>query len=190
MQQSFKARLKSVCPLLLNNGRLANPMDPFAKALKKISQKRHKTDADLEEMAKIEWHGSLYLSHGAPCLPGFMLDATLVNAAKKLKKGTQAKAGLFSVDDFPLEYDGPKEVEALWDCAQFRFTVGCRPQGRGTVMRTRPRFDAWQAVIEIAFNDELLNASDIHEFLVVAGRDVGLGNWRPRYGRFEIMAMK
>lgn len=187
MQQSFKATLRSTAPFLMNNGRLANPMDTFARAIKKITAKRHKTEADFEELAKLEWHGSLYLKNGKPCLPALMLDACLINGAKKVKKGMQAKAGLFSIDDFVLHHDGPETIAALWETERFRFTIGCRLQGKATIMRTRPRFDTWSADIEIAFNDEALNASDIREFLLIAGRDVGIGNWRPRFGRFEMI---
>lgn len=187
MQQSFKAQLKSQAPLLLNNGRLANPLDPVAKNIKKFTSKRHKTDADLEEISRLEWYGSLYLKHSRPCIPGVMIDACLINAAKKTKKGMQAKAGLFSVDDFSLIYSGPQEVDTLWQDASFRFVANCRPQGRGTVLRTRPIFQEWSLEVEVAFNDELLNDSDIEQFFITGGHDIGLGNWRPRYGRFDLV---
>ena len=189
MPLSVKRRLVGVAPLILNNGRLANPLDDFAKALKKITQKRHKTDADFEEVAKIEWYGSLYLKHGNICIPGAMVDACLINAAKKLRKGIQAKAGLFSLGDWPLEYDGPSDIDTLWEDGRCRFTTQCRPQSKATVMRTRPRFEEWAIDVEIAFNPDVLNASDIDEFLRIGGRDCGLGNWRPRFGRFEVQTM-
>lgn len=186
MQQSYKAHLSSESPFIMNNGRLANPRDPFAKQLKQLTQKRAKTDADLTEIGKIEWHGSLYLSDGHPCLPGLMLDACLINAAGKIKKKAQAKAGLFSGQDFPLLYDGPQTIPELWEDDRFVFVANCRPQGKGTVIRTRPIFPAWEADVEIVFNDAQLNASDITELLTIAGRDIGIGNWRPRFGRFRV----
>src|SRR6202000_1931549 len=48
--------------LLMHNVRLANPDDPFAKAISRISSKRKKTEEDRREMAHLEWMGSLYTS--------------------------------------------------------------------------------------------------------------------------------
>ena len=39
--------------LIMHNGRTSNPLDPFTKAMKEISGKRKKTDADLEALSKI-----------------------------------------------------------------------------------------------------------------------------------------
>lgn len=187
MLQTFKTHLQSVCPLIMHNGQLANPFNAYAKALKLISQKSKKTEADLEEMAKISWHGSLYLLHGKPCLPGNVLDATLMNAAKKIKKGQQAKAGMWSVSEFPLNYDGPQTLEELWEDTRFQLYVGVRPPGqRGTIMRMRPLFPEWEADVEVNFNDDVLSQTDMQEIFRIAGRDIGFMDWRPRYGRFAI----
>ena len=186
MQQSLKARFHGVAPLLMNTGRTANPLDQFAKALKQISQKRHKTDADFEEMYRLEWYGGLYLSHGKPCIPGLVMDACLVDAAKKVRKGKQANAGLFSAGEFVIEHDGPDDIDSLWEDERFSFSATVRIQ-RSRIIRMRPKFSEWAADLEICFDDRQLNEQDIREFLSIAGRDVGLMDWRPRFGRFEIV---
>ena len=185
MQQSLKAHIQGVAPLLMNNGRIANPLDQFAKALKKISQKRNKTDADFEEMMRLEWYGRLYLSSGRPCIPGLVMDACIIDAAKKVRKGRQATAGLFSAGEFFLEYDGPDNIDTLWGDERFKFSASVRIQ-KNRIMRMRPRFPEWEATIEICFDDRQLNEQDIREFLSIAGRDVGIMDWRPRFGRFDI----
>lgn len=137
-------------------------------------------------MARLEWYGALYIAHGKPCIPGLVMDASLVDAAKKVRKGKQATAGLFSVGEFPLEHGGPEDIDALWEDERFRFSSSVRIQ-KNRVMRMRPRFPAWEANIEICFDDRQLNENDIREFLSIAGRDVGIMDWRPRFGRFEIL---
>ena len=188
MQQSFKRSLTSAAPLLLNNGRLANPLDPIAQAMKRITSKgtKNRTEADNIQLAKLEWTGSLYLKNNRVCIPGVMFDACLIKGAMQARRGAKAKAGLYSVDDFLLQYDGPEAIEDLWNDERFRLTANCRPQGRATVMRTRPFFASWALDVEISYNDELLSTSDLEEMFFIAGRDIGLGNWRPRYGRFNI----
>jgi hypothetical protein len=54
MLTTLKVQLRGASPMLLHNGRTANPLDKFARQLKAVSKKRNKTDADYEEMAKIE----------------------------------------------------------------------------------------------------------------------------------------
>jgi hypothetical protein len=185
MKQEYQCRITSTAPILMHNGQLADPLNPFAKAMKAISSKRDKTEADFEELARLEWHGGLYLHAGKPCLPGEVLEATLINAAKKRKKGLQAKAGLICPENFPLLYDGPQEIEALWKQEDFRFTVPCIVN-RGRIMRTRAIFRMWQADITILFNDEMLNRDEISRFIQIGGEMIGVGDWRPRFGRFAL----
>src|ERR671914_89551 len=70
MFEKYACQITGVAPLILYNGHLADPLNYYAKEMKKISGKRHKTEADLEELAPLEWHGSLYVSEGQVVIPG------------------------------------------------------------------------------------------------------------------------
>ncbi len=63
-------------------GRLADPLDPITEDLSRLTSKRMKTEADHEEIGKVEWFGSLWLHDGTPCIPAEALMATFVAAAK------------------------------------------------------------------------------------------------------------
>ncbi len=56
-------------------------------------------------------------------------------------------------------------------------------------MRTRPIFDEWTAVIEVEHDDEILSEEQLHQVLVAAGQQVGIGDWRPRFGRFSVVTL-
>ncbi len=171
-------------PLLMHNGQLADPLNRFAKELRKVSGKRTKTEADYEEMARIEFLGSLYVDHNKePCLPGELVEASLIEAAKKMRRGQQAKAGIVSVGNFSLAYDGPRSPEALWADETFRLTVGVRVQ-RNKVMRTRPIFRAWSCIVVVDYMPSQLNSGEIEEMVRTAGLVIGVGDWRPKFGRF------
>ncbi len=73
--KSISLRLVGVGPMLMHNSRLGDPLDPITKALAAITSKRLKTEADHMRIAELEFHGSLYLHHGAPCLPQKMIKA-------------------------------------------------------------------------------------------------------------------
>lgn len=184
MQQIMKYHLEGTCPLMMHNGTLADPLNPFSKAIKQITAKRKKTDADHEEVARLEWHGSLYLMDGKPCIPFRAQRATLHNAAKTLRLGTKVKAGLFVYDNALLIYDGPSNIDKLWTDERFRDR---RPMsvGGSTVMRTRPIFETWSIDMVIAYNDELLNESEVDQFVTIGGNQIGLLEDRPTHGRYK-----
>lgn len=183
--RSLSLRIVGVAPLVMHSGQLANPMSPQAKELRKISKKRAKTDADHEHLSRVEWIGGLWLSGGQPCIPGEAIEACFVQAARKSKRGVIARAGMISPENWLLEYDGPRDVNKLWEVEAFRLIAGVRV-GQARVMRTRPIFRKWAARVTFEYLDDQMDESDILDILRVAGRIVGLGDWRPRYGRFEI----
>jgi len=184
--KSLNFRIVGVSPLLMHNGQLADPLNSFAQAMKKVSGKRSKTDADYVELARLEWYGGLYVCNGAPCIPGEVLEASFVAAARKSKRGKQAQAGLMCPGNYPLEYVGPKELDQLWENPEFRLTVGVRISN-SRVMRTRPRFQEWSSEIQVVFDDSVLNEREVNEIVKIAGEGVGLMDWRPKFGRFEIV---
>jgi hypothetical protein len=183
-ESTFK--IQGVCPLLCHNGHLADPMNQFSKAIKVISGKRKKTDADFEEMARLEWYGGLYIKDGKPAITGPMIKAMLVGAARKSKLGKQFTAGLFITGLFQLGYDGPGDIDALW--ADDRFRLGALVKvGTSRVMRTRPKFDNWSLSFTVLRDDTQVSEEDLNSALVLAGQIIGLGDWRPEHGRFTIV---
>ena len=181
--QTLHYKLTSSAPLLQHNGQTANPLNKWAKLLKTISGKRKKTDADYEEMARIEFLAGLYMAADGPILPNTMIDATVVNGAKKVKEGGLAKSGCFCLQHALLEYDGPRTAEALWADERFRFAAKVRI-GQASVMRMRPQFPEWAATVALSIEDTLINPAQLDAWLRIAGSQVGFGDWRPQYGRF------
>lgn len=187
MLETCKLKLTSDAPLILHNGQTADPLNHFSKELKRISSKRKKTEEDLAEMARIEWYAGLYVDQNNwIILPTDLIDACLWNGAKKLKLGTIFQSACFATQDAVLEFDGQGlPLDELWEQDKNRFTRAVRVQ-RNKVMRTRPIFYDWSAVIELKYETTLLNESQIVDIADAAGIQVGIGDWRPRYGRFTV----
>ena len=184
MLQTLKYHLTGASPLLMHNGSLGDPLNTWAKQIKAITAKQKKTDADHEEIGRLEWYGGLYTQNGLPCVPDVAQKATLFNAAKTLKLGKKLKAGLFIYEHALLTYDGPDSLDALWADDAFRDR---RPMRVGTsmVIRTRPKFDTWSLDMVIGFDDEVLNASQVDQFVYLGGRLIGLLEGRPANGRYD-----
>jgi len=183
--KTSRFRITGASPLLMHNGLLADPLNPHAKGLAQIASRRRKTEADYLRLAELEFLGSLYLSGGVPCIPAEMIEAALVKAAAQERRAPKARDGLVVRDDLRLEYDGPTDPHALWADGAFRLRSPVRV-GAVRIMRTRPQFKAWAAELAVDFLPTLLNPQDVRSFLVTAGEQVGIGDWRPRFGRFWV----
>lgn len=181
--QELQYRLTSSSPLIMHNGQTADPTNKWSKLLKQISSKRTKTDADFEEMAKIEFFAGLYLGKDGPIIPAKVIEAAIINAAKKVKEGPSAKSGCFCLAHALLEYDGPRKDEELWKDERFRFSALVRVQ-TSRVARMRPIFQEWSAVVTLNVETSLINPARIDEWMRICGTQVGFGDWRPQYGRF------
>ena len=184
--EMLNVRLIGVSPSIFHNGQMANPMNKFAKALKVISGKRKKGEEDFEEMAKIEFLGSLYLDKdGKPGWPGENVESMICEAARKSKEGKIAKMSLFIDRVLPLIYKGPRTADDLWEKEDFRIVAAVKV-GTSRIMRTRPIFRNWELVVPIQFDPSLVDRANVIKWIEVAGQQIGLSDWRPRYGRFSV----
>jgi len=123
---------------------------------------------------------------GVICLPGEYLRGAIINAAKfrqdprSPRKSAMDlyKAGVVSLT--PLAPLG----KSTWDY-EHRGRVVVQ---RSAVTRTRPAFKAgWRAEFDLLVNlPEYIPAAELHEVINAAGRLVGVGDFRPTYGRFVV----
>jgi hypothetical protein len=186
MLKKMKVKLIGVCPLIMHNGQLADPLNEHAKALKEVTSKRSKTDEDQLHMSRIEFMGGLYVDEdGKYIVPEDVIEGVIVDGAKKSRAGKIATAGVFCDGDFKLtKYEGPKDPETRFNEGHF-LRKAVRVQS-ARVMRTRPKFNNWEATGTIVYDDEQLNKADVQTWLMVAGRQSGIMDHRPRYGRFDV----
>lgn len=181
----FTITLEGTGGLLMHSSRLANPLDPAAKAIKKVSGKRNKTDEDHEEMARLEHAGSMYhdLDIG-PYIPGENIARALLDGGKLSKRGVKITRGVFISSDLnPLSYDGPRDVDGLWKDSRFRHMASVKV-GMSRVMRCRPLFQQWAVQANGILDPSVLELEELADIATTAGQMIGLGDWRPRYGRF------
>lgn len=175
-------------PLILNNGRGADPLDPATKAFKVVSQKRgkSKTDADLSEIDRQEYMMKLYTDEdGHPVIPAPNLESMINAGARQSKDGKKVLAGVFVEADAKIIYDGPTEFEALYADKRFSLRTGFK-QGQIRVYKVRPIFKEWSLTFTVTYDNELIDGGQLDKFIAAAGKVSGLGDWRPKFGRFEI----
>lgn len=123
---------------------------------------------------------------GFICLPGEYLRATVVNAAKFRQDPRSPRKS--AMDLFKAGVVSMTELASLgsknWDYLDRR-----RVQvQRNAITRVRPAFNqGWHATIQLAvLVPEYINENLLREVVDLGGRLVGVGDFRPTFGRFVV----
>lgn len=186
----IKVRIRGTRPMLMHSDRFANPVDPMTKAHKELTGKRKKTDEDHEAIAKSEWRGALYYNNElGPVIPEHVMFGSIHEGAKKSKLGKQFLPGMEIVEqDIKLLYEGPRDLEGLWNAGFY----DCRSVvvSRARLMRYRPMFKKWAAEFTIAYDAGLVTVEQIKKAIRDAGTQCGIGDYRPKFGRYELEAFE
>lgn len=143
-----------------------------------------------------EWKAALYTTpDGQIYQPATHFDGALVKAAAGYKiQGGRGKTykDLFKGNVFvsPDEIlHGVEAPESLDNDADKPLYLDVRPVviQRARVVRIRPCFKVgWKLSFEITVLDDQIPSNVVNEVLVLAGRTVGIGDFRPRFGRFMV----
>lgn len=182
----FTITLRGNAPLLMHNDQLCDPRNPLAKEIKIINdKKKNKTDEDHLEVGRLEHFASLYLDPKfGPYIPGENIQRSLVKAGTITREGTKISRGVFISSDInPLGYKGPRDAAGLWKDTNFQLWAAVKLPG-SRVMRCRPIFQGWTVQATGMLDTEILDPDSLIRIAQSAGAMIGIGDWRPRYGRF------
>jgi len=176
--------------LMMGNSRMASPYDPLTVAFNKLQSKRarQRTEADILEMQKILFLGSLYLKDNKPGIPESVLIPTIARGCgfRTGVENTKYRLNLKcpeGVDFFPIQYDGSRNLRGLWkEKEKFAFTRLC--EGK---LKTNAIFPKWKVVVELEYDDDEIDEKDVDNALIKAGREGHLMAWRRGgWGKFEV----
>ncbi len=184
--RQIEVKLRGTCDLLMRADTLADPLHKANIAHNKVLRKRAKTRDDLIFLAESEWKNSLYLGEdGRIVIPALNVRACLISGAKLKNLDMAVKRGcFFDMRDIPLRYDGPADIQEMWESGDF---VDLRSVRVSTLklMRYRPKFFPWGIDFSVDYNPEIISDHDIQMCFENAGLYVGLGDFRPVFGRFS-----
>lgn len=202
MLQEYTIKIRGISPLLMHSGSLIDNRNQFVKEVKRYSKRRNKTDDDQDVLQHLEWCGGLYLEGEAAVeegkvvfskesrviMPADNIWACIIEGAKVTKLGTAFKPALIIDADVPLEYKGPHDLNELAQDMNFHSRKPVSV-GQASIMRTRPVFRNWAVTFIAQVDTEMIDSEQLREAVVNAGLRKGLGDFRPRYGRFELVSM-
>ncbi len=133
---------------------------------------------------KVEAQRCLYKNaNGDIYQPAEHIFQSMVKAAvdfkfekKRTYKDVVISGILVEPDEIPLIFNGSYEIDARGAVVQ-----------RSRIVRWRPRFNNWklQFTIDI-LDDENISVPTLKEILERAGTTKGIGDYRPRFGRFMV----
>lgn len=193
MIKKLSVEIRGVTPLLMNNNKNSvNPTHPLTRELKALSAKgKKRTEDDEMRILEIKWYLGLYWDDRiGPYIPSENVFATIRNAARNERKGKDVVKGIFvSPEYIPLLYEGPRTREELFASDRYKDIRIGRIKG-ASILLCRPRFNVWALKFVVEYDSDIVTKDDIVKFLEYGGKYVGLCDYRPRYGGFEVLNVK
>lgn len=172
--------IEHISPLLQHNPASMHTMSEVM-AKKKIPTPEEEATAGVYRLPT----GQLYMPNDA-------FRSALVRAGSGRKLGktfvtTIVKGAVFSATDaVPLTHPDGTPI-TTWDIDVRRALIG-----KAGVLRARPRIEKWAAVVPFEIDTEMISPALVEELLNLAGRLIGVGDYRPEksgpFGRFRVIS--
>jgi hypothetical protein len=170
--KKVKVLIKSMCALLMNRFDIEGQNEG-------VQAKRKDTKYDPETDA---WKAAYFDKEQGFYLPSSHVEGALKKAGAEYKiKGTKSYKETILSSVF-VEEEKLFLNKKQWD--EIDRQAAKIQQAR--IVRSRPRFNSWQTTFHINFNDERITPEVLKQILVEAGATKGVGDYRPKYGRFTV----
>lgn len=175
MQRKIRVKIRGTCDLLQH--KRSEKSGNKEKKLKKTQ-----AEVDYSE----SWREALYRDDEIGCyLPSDYISACLVKSGtgyqfkgQKTFKDIVKAVVLVEPEKIPLGKDKPDYIDKRYGVIQ-----------RNQVLVYRPAFrKGWEAEFDLTIlDDEQISTKTLKEILDNAGTLIAIGDWRPRFGRFEVI---
>jgi len=184
---TIDVKVKGVAPLLQHRFPMPE-LETMSKGGHKVTGAKDYTQ---------EWHNYLYINaSGEIFQPATHFEGAMIKSAVNFKiTGRRGKtykdlfrAAVFVTPDEILH--GVQEPDELDTDADKSLYLDMRPVivNRSRVVRLRPAFKAgWELEFTIEVIDDQVAPELVQDVLGLAGKTVGIGDYRPRFGRFNVV---
>lgn len=151
---------------------------------------RSRSEKKQNERDSGRWTEKVYWSDTMKCvaIPSVMIEACLAAGARAFKLGKQVQSTVFLAEDEVPVISHGKKIDKLEVGKQIEL------DGRGAVVmkrrvdRFRPMLRDWQLSFTVQLLDPTaFSRADLNKVVEHAGRFCGLGDFRPRFGRFSVV---
>jgi len=141
----------------------------------------------LKSITQTEFEGGAYFDNeGKIMIPSDVMEGMLANAGAK-NAGTTKSQIVISVmvpeHFYFTKVDGPLDIKKRFEEGFYDQRVVALQKAK--ILRTRQKITNWVAEGEIHYDTELIDAEKIPDLLAAGGQKCGIGDYRPKFGRFE-----
>lgn len=184
---NLEIEIRGVAPLLMHRWPGDQP-----------TAKKHsvRTQAIIDAMHRADWLRGAYWQEGTGFIvPGDVIDATIKHGARWSRKGKDFEAFGFTPEDTVPLLVFKDSTDTKGRHLNGRLEDFYTPEYidlRGVVIkkvrvdRCRPIFQNWGLRFHYTYNDAFIQLSDVKEALSHGA----MGDYRPRFGRFEVLQCK
>lgn len=177
--KKFLVTIKGVAPML--HARHPSPEEEkqiIESQLGKKAKRKELTDQQQFEIHAYKNEDGLF------CQPSEMIEAAMAKAAVNFRlEGKKTykdliRGGIMIEETDIVHKNQEFEMDARW---------GRNKNTGGAVWVVRPRVDEWELTFNLVLlQDERVEGNVLKEILDYAGAYVGIGAWRPKFGRFAV----
>ena len=171
--EKVKVKIKGIAPLLMHKYNFNNNEE---KAKRKDEQ--YSVEKDAEK--------ALYFDKKIGCyVPSTWVEACLRQTAcdfkqgKKTYKNTILSSVFCDQEKIPLNKKTYDEIDVRAVVIQ-----------RNRIVKGRPKFNTWQIEFVLNYDETRINKEILKQILVEAGATKGIGDYRPKFGRFTVVTFK
>ena len=195
----FRITIEGRTPIITHNGSSGlDTTSDWAREKQEIVRKKgaNRTEADDRRLKELDTAVSIYWNaDGTPTVPADIIRTVIEQGARKIRQGPLVREGLLVERVEAFDYDRERYGTTFEDLiVSTQFTVPV-VVSRSRIMRTRAKFDdPWTVTFLVDCDDDLVDESQLLQWLDIAGRRVGIGDWRPaksgRYGTFQVASIE
>jgi len=172
---TVNVKIVGIAPLLMNRFEMEKTDE--TKAKRRDEQYNVKDDAEK----------ALYKDDKIGCYaPSTWIEACLRDTAKEFKgkgkaslKATILSSVFVEPEKIPLNKKTYDEIDVRPVVIQ-----------RNRIVKGRPRFNSWELEFTINFNEDRIKKDTLKQILEEGGATKGIGDYRPKFGRFKVEYFK
>jgi hypothetical protein len=200
-------QLRGIRPLLLHSSQAMNPKSAINIVSAPIKGRRgkNKTDMVIASLEKVDWLGSgvwnrvgkpkldgdffSWDGYGDPALPVEYIIRCAQAAGTATKRGTLIKQAVTEhLETNAVFWDIPAtDATDMWEDPESFVDIRSVVVQRQRIMRTRLRIpEGWSITTQVIVDTSQLDVSEFRNILMDAGRRIGTGDYRPKFGKFTI----
>jgi hypothetical protein len=180
MPREIEVEIKGQCSLIQHKMPIGEDKEEYNK-LTKILQK----DSDNKDAYTKQAELSVYKNNlGKYCIPAVHLEGSITKAGPNFRVEGKGKK---TYKDYMKAFIIFKPTMIPIEPQKYILNRIFVRIGLARILRTRPEFEeGWIAKFTLIVLDDTIPLNILKEVLEYAGQYVGIGDWRPKYGRFEV----